>query len=136
MLEIGAFPFLIKKQKLLIMLVKTTSGNSWILPKGHPEDHLQQFQVAELECFEEAGVKGKIYTADFHKAFDRERGGTIIIYPLLIKKTLNQWPEMEYRPRQLVSIKKAQSLVTKKEHADAIEYFSNPDFFKKILKSS
>ena len=110
MLEIGAFPFLIKKGKIHIMLVKTLSGNSWILPKGHPEDNLKRSQVAELESFEEAGVKGKIYSTDFHKEFDRESGGTIIIYPLLIKKTLDGWPEKDYRERRLVTIKEARSL--------------------------
>jgi len=136
MLEIGAFPFMIKKGKIQIMLVKTISGNSWILPKGRPEDNLKQPQVAELESYEEAGIKGKVYSSNSHKEFDRETGGTIVIYPLLIKKTLDQWPEKEQRERRLVSIKEAMSLVSKQEHIDAIKYFSNSDFIKKLIKNN
>lgn len=134
MLEIGAFPFLYKKDKVYIMLIQTISGNSWILPKGHPEENLNEAEVAELESYEEAGVKGKVFNSGLHKEFKRESGGTIIIYPMLIKKTLDDWPEKNYRERRLVTIKEAMALVNKKEFLTAIDYFSNPSILKKLLK--
>ncbi|MDX2503404.1 MAG: NUDIX hydrolase [Gammaproteobacteria bacterium] len=134
MLEIGAFPFLVKKGKIYIMLITNSSGKLWILPKGQPEKNLNQAQVAELESYEEAGVKGKVINSRLHKEFKRDNSNTLEIYPLLIKKTLTEWPEDSYRKRRLVSIKEALLLVTRKEHVNAIKHFSKPENSKILLK--
>ena len=136
MLEIGALPFQVKKGKIQIMLITTTSGGAWILPKGHPESDLNQAQVAELETYEEAGVKGKVCNSKLCKDFKRENGGILIIYPLFIKKTLNKWPEDSIRKRRLVSIKEALNLVTHKEHINAIKYFSTSAKLTILIKIS
>lgn len=125
MLEIGAFPFLKKKGKLYVMLVTSTSGKSWILPKGHPEPDLKKCQVAELETFEEAGVAGKLLSKSLHKEFKRENGGMLLICPLLIEDIFDKWQEQSKRQRRLVKIKEALSLVTRKEHVNAIKHFSS-----------
>lgn len=135
MLEIGAFPFLFKKEKMHIMIITSTSGKSWILPKGHPEDNLNKPQVAELEAYEEAGIKGLIFERKFRQEFKREDGGTLIIYPLLIKKVLESWPEDSIRERRLVTIKDALTLVTKKEHCQAIKHFSSSEMSNKLAKA-
>ena len=136
MFEIGAFPFLLKKGKLQVMIITNTSGKSWILPKGHPENSLNKPQVAELETYEEAGIKGTIVDTKLREEFKHEEGGVIIIYPLRIKKILDTWPEQEKRERRLVYIKEALSLVTKKEHCDAIKHFSEPNMIKKLIKEN
>jgi len=118
------------------MIVTSTSGKFWILPKGHPEDALNKLQVAVLETYEEAGIKGIIFERKLGKEFNRKEGGSLIIYPLLIKKILDDsiWPEESRRKRRLVSIKKALSLVTKQEHRQAIKYFSSESVSSKLLK--
>ena len=104
--------------------------------QGHPEDDLNEAEVAKLESFEEAGIKGKVYNNGSQKEFKRESGGSLVIYPMLIKKLLDEWPEKDYRERRLVTIKDALSMVTKKEHLNAIDYFSTSDTVKKIKKQS
>ncbi len=136
MLEIGAFPFLLKKGKIQIIIITSTSGKSWILPKGHPENHLNKSQVAELETYEEAGVKGTIINSKLRKEFKWDEDNMLIIYPLLIKDILDTWPEQDIRERRLVSIKKALNMVTKKEHIKAIKYFSTPEMIKKLTKGN
>jgi len=136
MLEIGSFPFLIKKGKIYIMLITSSSGKTWILPKGHPESDLNEVQVAELETYEEAGVKGEVIKNKTRKVFKQENGGKLLIYPLLIKKTLDKWPEDSFRKRRLVSIKEALTLVTRTDHLDAIKYFSDPVVNKNLLKKA
>ncbi|MCK5697224.1 MAG: NUDIX hydrolase [Gammaproteobacteria bacterium] len=137
MLEIGAFPFLIKKGKLYIMIVSSTSGKSWILPKGHPEDKLKHSQVAALESYEEAGIKGLIFNRKLGKEFKQKKEAlNLLIYPLLITKILNKWQEESIRKRQLVTINKALTLVTKKEHLQAIKYFSSNAMFNKLSKAN
>ncbi len=135
MLEIGAFPFTLKKDKLKVMIITSTSGKAWILPKGHPENDLKKPQVAELETYEEAGVRGKVIDSKLSEEFNRDEGGTLVIYPLLIEEILDKWPEEDIRERRLVSIKEALELVTKKEHINAIKYFSSPEMTKKLIKN-
>ncbi len=135
MLEIGAFPFLIKKEALQVMIITNTSGKSWILPKGHPEEDLNKPQVAKLETYEEAGIKGVIFDKKLRKEFKREEGGTLVIYPLIIKDILDNWPEESKRQRRLLPIKEAQALVTKKEHSHALAYFSSDELLKKLSEA-
>ena len=131
-LEIGAFPYLIKKGKLKIMIVTNCAGNTWILPKGHPETNLQDTQVALLEATEEAGIKGKLLGRNSYKEFKGKGGRVLRIYPLAIGKVLTEWPEEKFRKRQLVSVEQALSLVTRQAHMNAIVYFSKPAWLKKL----
>ena len=133
-MEIGAFPFTIKKGKLMVMIITNCSGRAWILPKGQPEADKKDVQVAHLEAFEEAGVVGKQNISRRHKNFKRKGGGFLSVYPLNIRKVLSTWPEKKYRKRALLPVKEALSLVTRKEHVNAITYFSKPENLKELSK--
>lgn len=133
-MEIGAFPFTIKKGKLWVMIITNCSGRSWILPKGQPESDKRDAQVAHLEAFEEAGVLGKQNVSRKHKSFKRKDGGFLNVYPFKIRKILGSWPEKNVRKRSLVPVKEALSLVTRKEHVNAINYFSRPENLKVLAK--
>ncbi len=134
MTEIGAFPFLFKKEKIYFMIITNTSGSAWILPKGHPEDDLNKYEVAELETYEEAGIKGKVVDVKLRGEFKHDDGSTLLIYPLLIKNTLDEWPEQHFRQRRLVNSKEALQLVTKTEHSSAIKHFTSAEMIKKLKK--
>ncbi len=132
MFEIGSFPFLIKKGKIYIMLVTNTSGKQWILPKGQPESDLKNDKVAELESYEEAGIKGKVLNKSFYREFKTESGSKLLIYPIYIDKILEKWKEDYKRKRRLVKVKEAMELVTRKEHLMAIKYFSSKEISRKL----
>ena len=127
MLQIGAFPFLFKKNQLYIMLITNTSGKHWILPKGNIESHLKHYEVAEMETLEEAGVKGHVLDKKIFEEYTTDNGDTLRIYPLLINKILDDWPEAYFRRRKLVEAEEALKMVTRTEHFKAIEFFTNPD---------
>ncbi len=133
-MEIGAFPFTVKKGKLMIMIITNCSGRAWILPKGQPEADKRDAQVAHLEAFEEAGVVGRQNISRRHKNFKRKDGGVLNVYPFRIRKILSTWPEKNVRKRSLVSGKEALSLVTRKEPVNAITYFSRPENLKELVK--
>lgn len=126
-MEIAAFPFIIKKGKLRLMIITTCSGNAWILPKGQPESDMKDAQVALMEASEEAGVVGQLVVPAGYKDFKRKGGGSLRVYPLSIQKILRKWPEKAIRKRQLVSVREALSLVNRKEHVNAINYYTKPD---------
>jgi 8-oxo-dGTP pyrophosphatase MutT (NUDIX family) len=136
MQEIGTYPFVIKNRKIHVMLITNSSGKLWILPKGHPESDLKKTQVAKLESYEEAGVIGKIFNAKLNKEFKRDNGSTLLVYPLNIIKILNKWPEDNFRKRTLVNIKDALKLVTRKEHLNAIKYFSSPKISLTLIQTT
>ncbi len=133
-MEIGAFPFTIKKGKLMIMIITNCSGRAWILPKGQPESDKGDAHVAHLEAYEEAGVIGKQSLSRRHRNFKRKDGGFLSVYPLKIRKVLGTWPEKNTRKRALVSVKEALSRVNRREHVDAIIYFSKPENMKRLAK--
>ncbi len=126
MLQIGAFPFLFKKDKLHIMLITNSSGKHWILPKGNIEHDLKHSDVAKLESYEEAGVKGNILDKKSYREYETADGDILRIYPLHIQKILDEWPEDYFRRRQLVTIDEALNRVDRIEHIKAIKYFSSP----------
>ena len=134
-IEIGAFPFIMKQGKPMLVIITNRSGQAWILPKGQREKNISNAQVAIEEAVEEAGVVGNLVDTKCHKDFERKGGHWLRVYPLCISKLLREWPEQHFRKRKLVSVKQALSLVTRKEHVDAIEYFSNPKVLKQLSPS-
>lgn len=95
---------------------------------------MKDAQVALMEASEEAGVVGKIVNSVGPRDFKRKEGSFLRVYPLSIQKLLRKWPEKCLRKRQLVSVNKALSLVTRKEHLNAITFFSTPENLKKLSK--
>lgn len=48
------------------LLVNTNGGNKWTFPKGAPEPAISHSRSAELEAWEEAGVRGQVEPRHFH----------------------------------------------------------------------
>ncbi len=97
----------------------TRQSRRWIVPKGWPIKGLGPSKSAAREAFEEAGVRGKIgakplgvFTYD--KLLD-EAGVKAIcevkVYPLLVKRQSEVWPEVAQRTTQWVEPSKAIALI-------------------------
>lgn len=112
--QIGTFAYRIKRGKVEIMLVTTRSSKRWILPKGKPEEHLSQREVAIMEAYEEAGVLGSPVNGRFYDVSLQRAGGCITqrIFELQIREILKQWPERKERQRCLVPVDKAVKLLS------------------------
>ena len=105
-IRIAALPFLIKEDSLHLVLVTNSSGNKWILPKGHPEPHLPRSEVALLEAVEEAGVIGVL--SHGHRGKCTTANGQVHhIYPMKVSTLLTQWPESSRRKRRILPLHKA-----------------------------
>lgn len=97
----------------------TRQTRRWIVPKGWPIKGLRPPKSAAREAFEEAGVRGKIGAKPvglfvYDKLLD-ENGGSapceVKVYPLLVNRQSESWPESEQRIAQWVDPIKAASLV-------------------------
>ena len=101
--QAGALPFLFKKGILHVVLVTSSSGSRWIIPKGKLEPGMTHEQVALMEAAEEAGAIGAIepgIPALCH--LDDKR--PLYLYPLRVATLLPLWPELIVRRRVVLPI--------------------------------
>jgi 8-oxo-dGTP pyrophosphatase MutT (NUDIX family) len=119
-MQYGALPYRFTPDAALeILLVTTRQTMRWIIPKGWPIKGLRPAKSAAREAFEEAGVTGKVgakplglFTYD--KTLD-EAGVKVTcevkVYPLLVKRQSEAWPESEQRKTQWVDPGKAVAMI-------------------------
>ena len=107
---------------LEILLVTTRRTRRWIIPKGWPIKGLKPPKSAAREAFEEAGVRGKIGTKSvgvftYDKLLDEDGlqvSCEVKVYPLLVKRQSEAWPEIDQRLVQWFEPSKAISLIREK----------------------
>lgn len=102
----GALPFLFKNGVLHIVLVTSSSGTRWIVPKGGLEKNMTRQEVALMEAAEEAGAIGSIehgLKTDCRMADQR----ILHLYPLRVSVLLPHWPERLARRRVVLPIYRA-----------------------------
>lgn len=105
-LQIGAVPFLQRGRSLDVVLVTSSSRNRWILPKGQPEDHLTEAEVALVEAAEEGGVVGSVVPGLSMLCPDT-RNGTMRIHAVRVAVLLKSWPEQSFRKRSVMPLAEA-----------------------------
>jgi 8-oxo-dGTP pyrophosphatase MutT (NUDIX family) len=118
--QYGALPYRFTKSGAPeILLVTTRQTKRWIIPKGWPIKGLKPAKSAAREAYEEAGVRGSVKTRAigiffYEKRLD-EDGITIPcdvrVFPLLVRRQSQTWPESEQRIAQWLEPAVALSLV-------------------------
>jgi len=120
MCQIGVLPYLMKRGKLQVLLVTSSSGSRWIIPKGHQEPEMTPHEVAVMEAVEEGGVLGTL-RHDLHLRCQMSNGRFLQLYAMKISKLLSTWPEERLRLRRLVSLTEALKLIDDPEMARAVK---------------
>jgi 8-oxo-dGTP pyrophosphatase MutT (NUDIX family) len=132
-LQYGALPYRFTPTAALeILLVTTRRSKRWIIPKGWPIKGLRPAKSAAREAFEEAGVRGKIGTKsvglfNYHKLLDEEGiqfNCEVKVFPLLVKRQSENWPEIEQRLVQWVDPGKAVSMIKDPELKKLVATFA------------
>ena len=108
-----------------VCLVTSRCRGKWIVPTGKPEKHLSDEQVALLEAYEEAGVKGKL-DRSFRKSMDisSPSGRKIrktVLFLINVDRQLDKWPEMKQRRRKFVDIRKLDRFVCDRKLSRTIQ---------------
>jgi 8-oxo-dGTP pyrophosphatase MutT (NUDIX family) len=118
--QYGALPYRFTLDAALeILLVTTRQTKRWIIPKGWPIKGLRPAKSAAREAFEEAGVRGKIGAKPlglftYEKSLDEagvQATCEVRVFPLLVKRQSEAWPEFEQRTVKWVEPSKALSLI-------------------------
>jgi 8-oxo-dGTP pyrophosphatase MutT (NUDIX family) len=104
---------------LEILVLTTRQTRSWIVPKGWPIRGLRPSKSAAREAWEEAGVRGRIGAKpigafSYDKALD-DTGSTVLcevkVFPLLVERQSEAWPEADQRIVQWVDPARAVALI-------------------------
>ncbi|MFQ5584126.1 MAG: NUDIX hydrolase [Calditrichia bacterium] len=105
----GVIPFRLRDGKLEVMLITSRTRKRWIIPKGIIERDLSPAESAEMEAYEEAGIRGTLYPDLFGEYLLKKWGGTVKVQVFLleVKKVFENWPEDSFRERKWVSIQEA-----------------------------
>jgi 8-oxo-dGTP pyrophosphatase MutT (NUDIX family) len=122
--QYGALPFRFTQEAALeILLVTTRQSRQWIIPKGWPIKGLRPAKSAAREAFEEAGVRGRVGGKSIGLfAYNKTLDGNGIrvscevrVFPLLVRRQSETWPEIEQRVVQWVTPEKAVTLIKEPE---------------------
>lgn len=118
--QIGCVPFLFKGKDLHIVLVRSSSGLKWIVPKGQSENGMTHAEVALMEAAEEGGVIGTIEPS-LHSPCVLIDGREIRLYALRVATLLKRWPEDNLRKRTTLPWKDAVANIDDKALAACVE---------------
>lgn len=119
--QFAALCYRYKKEKLQVCLVTSRGTGRWILPKGWPMHKQTPAEAAAQEAWEEAGLVGRpidqcLGVFSSIKPIDNETTPILVmVYPVLITKAADEWPEMNQRERKWLSPKKAAKKLTEPE---------------------
>jgi 8-oxo-dGTP pyrophosphatase MutT (NUDIX family) len=131
--QYGALPYRFTPDAALeVLLVTTRQTKQWIIPKGWPIKGLRPPKSAAREAFEEAGVRGKVGGKSLGVfAYDKlldESGVQVTcevrVFPLLVTRQSEVWPEVEQRTVQWVEPSKAVSLIQEPELKKLVAAFA------------
>lgn len=101
-----------------VMLIRTLERKQWIIPKGWPMKNRSLAEAAEIEAWEEAGVRGRIH-ADPIGAFTYtklKKSGLPVqcrpqVFILEVTSVHDDYPEAGKRTRKWAALPEAISMV-------------------------
>ena len=129
--QYAALPYIQRKKRVDVLLITGRRSGRWIIPKGWPEAAMSGPEVAALEAYEEAGLKGRIGKKSigcFSYVKQLEYGPKIkcdvTVYPLKVNAQYLDWPEKGQRQLRWMKKKKAINIIEEQSLATLIENFS------------
>ncbi len=116
-LQSGVIPYRQQHGRLEVLLITTTSGKKWIVPKGIIEPHLNPKESAEAEALEEAGIKGEMHSESIGNFTINKWGGVVRVqtYLMRVDEVFSDWQESHIRKRIWTSVSEAEKLVKNSE---------------------
>lgn len=106
LIQAGALPFLFKDGILHVVLVTSSSGQKWLVPKGRLERGMTMEEVALMEAAEEAGAIGALEPGGGEGCVLGD-GRVLQLFPLRVSTLLPVWPERQMRRRVVLPIYRA-----------------------------
>ena len=104
--QAAVIPYRIRKERIEIALVTTSTGRRWIVPKGSLEVGERPRDAAIREAEEEAGLRGIVARKPVGRYLDAksDRLRRVDVYVMRVTKVLEHWLEDGYRRRRWMRI--------------------------------
>jgi 8-oxo-dGTP pyrophosphatase MutT (NUDIX family) len=116
--QIGALPYRIMPDgRMQVLILTSRETRRFNIPKGWPIKKKKKSEVAAIEAYEEAGVRGTVgrkpigrytYWKRLKDTFTLIR---VVVYPLEVREDLSDWPERAQRQYSWLSPSDAAILV-------------------------
>src|SRR5262245_59914879 len=107
--QAAVIPYRIRKERIEVVLVTTSRGKGWIVPKGSVDAGERPRDAAIREAEEEAGLRGvvarKPLGRDHHVKGDGRR--RVYVYLMRVTKVRKRWLEDKIRRRRWMRISDA-----------------------------
>lgn len=116
--QYGALPYRIGPEGVEVLLITSRETRRWVIPKGWPMSGKKPHRVAEIEAFQEAGVKGVIskrpagiYPYSKLLPSGESRLCLVEVFPLRVTLEKVKWRETSHRHRRWFPQDEASELV-------------------------
>lgn len=127
--KIVVLPTLEIEGSLRVVVVTSRADGEWILPKGNFETHLAPHEVAALEAWEEAGLRGSVKRSSATKINLEIRGEAtrLTCFRMKVDEIAESWPEDHQRERRIVRLRKAHQLLRKSGFSSILDEMQPAD---------
>ena len=116
--QIAALPYRKHGEGIEVLLITSRETKRWVIPKGWPMRNKADYNAAQQEAFEEAGIEGKMSKKSMGSFMynKRRKSGRmqliqVTVYAMEVSRLLDKWPEQGQRERQWFAVNEAVELV-------------------------
>lgn len=109
MKQSGVIPYRIRNGGIEVLLITSSSGKHWVIPKGWVELFWTSANSAAKEAWEEAGITGTVITPAIG-TYPTRHWNCIVhveVFLMQVESEADQYPEVKKRDREWVSLAKA-----------------------------
>ena len=109
----AVLPFRVVEGRVEILVITTSDGEQWGIPKGHIEPELTALESAEKEAMEEAGIAGDCSSEPLGQFFYErsENHYAVDVFLMSVTSIMAEWDEQDIRERKWCSTDEARQLV-------------------------
>lgn len=122
----AVIPFKIVDGELKVMMITSSSGRWWGIPKGIVEPGLSEQDSAAKEAMEEAGVIGRVHPEPYghYRHFKWGANCDVTVYAMAVERELDdqEWQE-DHRIRRWLSVSSLPDSIKNKELKSLIHHF-------------
>ncbi|HEY7189631.1 MAG TPA: NUDIX domain-containing protein [Vicinamibacterales bacterium] len=107
--QAAVIPYRIRKERIEVALVTTSTGKGWIVPKGSVDEGERPRDAAIREAEEEAGLRGIVTRKPLGTYHDVKSDGRrrVDVYAMRVTDVADRWLEDDVRQRRWMHLPEA-----------------------------
>jgi phosphohistidine phosphatase len=104
--QAAVIPYRIRKERVEVALITTSTGKGWILPKGSVDTGERPREAAIREAEEEAGLRGVVARKPVGRYHHAKGNGVrrVDVYVMRVTRELEHWLEDKIRRRRWMRV--------------------------------